>query len=70
MMNDFSDVVKLCGISLMLIAIFFAVINYLSPGLSFRIIWFGVIFIIGLLAVISGFTFLRKNSAWRKKRGL
>lgn len=54
----------------MLISIVFAVINFLSIGFSFRIIWFGVIFIVGILAVISGFTFLRKNSAWRKKRGM
>jgi hypothetical protein len=53
-----------------IIAIVYAVINYVSIGFSFRIIWFGLIFLVGLIAIISGITFLRKDSAWRKKKGM
>lgn len=67
---DLSDVIKSCGIFLVIIAIVYAVINYVSIGFSFRIIWFGLIFLVGLIAIISGITFLRKDSAWRKKKGM
>jgi membrane-bound ClpP family serine protease len=67
---DLSDTVRFFGIILMLIAVIFIFINILTKGFSFSIIWFGFIFIIGLGALISGFTYLRKNSTWRKKRGM
>lgn len=67
---DLADVVKLCGIFLAIIAIVFAVINYRSIGFSFRITWFGLIFLVGMIAIISGITFLRKDSTWRKNKGM
>jgi hypothetical protein len=67
---DLSDTVKFFGMVLMLIAIVFAVISILTKGFSFLLIWFGGIFIIGLVAVLSGFSVLRKDSTWRKKHGM
>lgn len=67
---DLSDVAKICGTILMLIAIVFGVINYQMKGFSFSIIWFAIIFIVGLVILLSSFTFLRKYSLWRKKRGI
>lgn len=67
---DLSDVAKICGTILMLLAIIFGIINYQMKGFSFRIIWFAIIFIVGLVALLSGFTFLRRDSIWRKKRGI
>jgi len=67
---DLSVTVTFFGTILMLIAVVFAIISILITGFSFRLIWFGVIFFIGLVAVLSGFTLLRKDSTWRKKRGM
>jgi hypothetical protein len=70
MQLDLSNIMKLCGIFLIVIAIVFAILNYRSIGFSFRIIWFGFIFIVGMIAITLGFTFFRKDSTWRKKRGM
>jgi len=67
---DLSDTVKLYGIILMLLAVAFSITSLLNKGFSFRMIFWGVVFIIGFISFLSGFTFLRKNSAWRKKRGM